>query len=38
MVLFMGGSKALSEDRWAEAVDPKNFSATPAFATDYLFR
>jgi uncharacterized protein (TIGR02001 family) len=28
----------MSEDGWAEATDPKNFSATVAFATDYVFR
>lgn len=38
MVLLMSGSNALSDDGWAEAVDPKNFSATLTFATDYLFR
>ena len=39
MVLLMGGSKAFSEDGWwAEATEPKNFSATLTFATDYLFR
>jgi hypothetical protein len=35
MVLLMGGSNAFSEDGWwAEATDPKNFSATMTFATD----
>ena len=39
MVLLMGSSNAFSEEGWwAEATDPKNFSATLTFATDYLFR
>jgi len=31
-------SPGLADDGWAEATDPKNFSATLAFATDYVFR
>jgi uncharacterized protein (TIGR02001 family) len=38
MVMLMSGSYAFSDDAWTEAVDPKNFSATMTFATDYLFR
>jgi uncharacterized protein (TIGR02001 family) len=38
IVVLMGGSYAFSDDAWTEAVDPKNFSATMTFATDYLFR
>jgi hypothetical protein len=34
----MSGANAFSDDGWAGAVDPKNFSATLTFATDYLFR
>ena len=29
---------AYGEDWWSQAGDPKNFSATVTFATDYLFR
>jgi uncharacterized protein (TIGR02001 family) len=31
-------SPGLAGDGWAEATDPKNFSATLAFGTDYVFR
>jgi uncharacterized protein (TIGR02001 family) len=37
-ILLLGSANALSEDAWTEATDPKNFSATLAFATDYVFR
>jgi uncharacterized protein (TIGR02001 family) len=38
MVMLMAGPKAFSDDTWTEAVDPKNFSATLTFATDYVSR
>jgi uncharacterized protein (TIGR02001 family) len=38
MVLLMAGTNSYSDDSWAEATDPKNFSATLTFATDYLSR
>jgi uncharacterized protein (TIGR02001 family) len=37
-ILLSGSSNAFSEDWWTEATDPKNFSATATFATDYVFR
>jgi len=37
-VLLFFSPNAFSDDGWAEATDPKNFSATVTFATDYVFR
>ena len=37
-MVLLSGSNASCEDWWTEAGDPKNFSATVTFATDYVFR
>jgi uncharacterized protein (TIGR02001 family) len=37
-IFLLSGSSARCEEWWAEASDPKNFTATVTFATDYLFR
>jgi uncharacterized protein (TIGR02001 family) len=37
-MVLLSGANAPCEDWWAEAGDPKNFSATATFATDYVFR
>jgi uncharacterized protein (TIGR02001 family) len=38
LMLLMGSSNAFSQHGWTVATDPKNFSATVTFATDYVFR
>lgn len=37
-ILVLVGVSAHAEDWWTEASNPKNFSATVTFATDYVFR
>ena len=38
-ILLLNGTSARGEDDWwAVATDPKNFSATGTFASDYVFR
>jgi uncharacterized protein (TIGR02001 family) len=38
ILLLSGASARCEDDEWTVAADPKNFSATVTFASDYVFR